>query len=183
MAEVLTRFTDVLVTGDGERFIAQACGTVTADGLWEAWIEFIPVRGGEPLRTPRETTQPNRADALYWSSGLTSIYLEGALDRALSPAVRRVSVHPKPAFTRAAPVLTEAVPAAPVDAVLDPFSVYEKGETILRQELGALSAWHLVNILLAYGLTDEPSSALNASAPAYLIDRIVEGVKGRTLVR
>ena len=38
--------------------------------------------------------------------------------------------------------------------MLNPFSVYEKGEPLLRKQLGALSAWHLVNIVLAYELSD-----------------------------
>ena len=183
MAEVLAQFTDVLLTTGGERFTAQASGAEMADGRWEAWIEFIPVGGGDPVRTPRETTQPNRADTVYWASGLTAIYLEGALNRALNPPVRRVPVVAEPAFETPAPVLTEAVSVSGTEAVLDPFSVYEKGETLLRKELGALSGWHLVNILVAYGLSEEPASILNVLPQAQLIDRIVQGVKSRTLVR
>ena len=47
----------------------------------EVGIEFVPVHGGTPLRSSRETTQPNKADAEYWASGLTMVYLEGALER------------------------------------------------------------------------------------------------------
>jgi len=183
MAEVLAQFTDVLETSDGERFVAQACGAEMADGRWEAWIEFIPGAGGAPLRTPRETTQPNRTDAAYWASGLTAIYLEGALDRALNPLVRRVPVPVEPAFDGPAPVVTETVRVGTTDAVLDPFSVYEKGETLLRKELGALSGWHLVNILVAYELTDEPASTLNQLPKAHLIERIVQGVRARLPIR
>jgi hypothetical protein len=183
MAEVLTRFIDVLETSDGSRYVAQACGAEMADGRWEAWIEFIPGVGGDPLRTPRETTQPNRTDAAYWASGLTAIYLEGALERALNPLVRRIPIPAEPAFDGPAPVRTGTVPVATTEAVLDPFSVYEKGETILRKELGALSAWHLVNIVVAYRLSNESASALNQWPVVNLIDRIVEGVRNRTLVR
>jgi hypothetical protein len=62
-------------------------------------------------------------------------------------------------------------------AVLDPYSVYEKGETLLRSELGALSAWHLVNIIVAYDLSDESPSVLEHQPAAALIDLIVAGVK------
>ena len=183
MAEVLSRFTDVLETSDGRRYVAQACGAEMVDGRWEAWVEFIPDIGEEPLRTPRETTQPNRMHAAYWASGLTAIYLEGALERALSPQVRRVPVLVEPAFDGPAPVFTETVPVATTDAVLDPFSVYEKGEALLRKELGALSAWHLVNIIAAYRLTDEPASTLNQLPATHLIERIVAGVRARMLAR
>jgi hypothetical protein len=86
MAEVLMRFAEPLSTTEGTTYLAQACGAHAADGRWEAWIEFSPTDGGPVLRTARETTQPNRADAEYWATGLSGIYLEGALERALAPA-------------------------------------------------------------------------------------------------
>jgi hypothetical protein len=53
------------------------------DGRWQGWVEFLPPRGGRVLLSGRETIQPNRADLAYWASGLTPVYLEGALGRAL----------------------------------------------------------------------------------------------------
>ena len=35
-----------------------------------------------PIATGRETTQPNRTDTEYWATGLSEVYLEGALQRA-----------------------------------------------------------------------------------------------------
>jgi hypothetical protein len=88
MAEVLARFSHRV--RDGARaFRAQACGAPMSDGRWTAWIEFIPLDGGRPLRSPRETTQPNRTDTEYWAGGLTPVYLEGALERAQRPPVRK----------------------------------------------------------------------------------------------
>jgi hypothetical protein len=133
-------------------------------------LEFIPIEGGEPLRSARETTQPNRDDAVYWATGLTGIYAEGSLRRTLNPVVRRVVERPTPKFDG---------PAPSADAVLDPFSVYEKGEALLRKELGALSAWHLVNIIVAYELSDEPAKALNRLPAATLIEMIVNAVRER----
>ena len=59
------------------------------DGLWEAWIEFSAVTGAEPLvvATPRETTQPNLEAARYWATGLSHVFLEGALARARDTVV------------------------------------------------------------------------------------------------
>jgi hypothetical protein len=34
------------------------------------------------LRTEQETSQPSRVTIEYWASGLTPVYLEGALTRA-----------------------------------------------------------------------------------------------------
>ncbi len=50
----------------------------------------------------------------------------------------------------------------PAESVMDPFSVYRKGEMLLRRQLAALSVWHLVNIVRAHGLSDLPSATLNA---------------------
>ena len=59
---------------------AKACGRERDDGLWEGWIEFENSESGAVLRSARETTQPNLADLKYWATGLTPVYLEGALD-------------------------------------------------------------------------------------------------------
>lgn len=66
------------------------------DGLWEGWVEFEPVHGGPSVSTGRETTQPNRKDTVYWATGLTPVYLEGALIRALDGRATRSSVSPGP---------------------------------------------------------------------------------------
>jgi hypothetical protein len=64
-------------------------------------------------------------------------------------------------------------------SVLDPFSVYQKGEALLRKELGAMSAWHLVNIARAYELTDADPLTLNRLPSVELIELIVGGVRAR----
>ena len=89
MAEVLVQFTEPVIRTETEAYIARACGAEMPDGLWQGWIEFLPIADGEAVRSGRETTQPNRADTLYWATGLTHIYLEGALQRAMNPLVLR----------------------------------------------------------------------------------------------
>lgn len=176
MAEVLVQFTDAVTGEDGRKFVARACGAEMADGLWNGWIEFVPVDGGEPIRSGRETTQPNRTDTEYWATGLTAVFLEGALRRALHPLTSTPPrVIPPPAFDGPAP---NQAPAAPrTDSILDPFSVYEKGEALLRRQLGALSAWHLVNIVRDYQLSDLTPAALNAMRESELVELIVTGVR------
>ncbi len=180
MAEVLFGFASTFRASDGQTYRARACGA-EVDNRWIGWIEFVPETGGDVLRTPRETTQPNRTDAVYWASGLTPVYLEGAFDRAEE---RQALPLPPPPET---PAYSEPAPRAPVDrpfpresdAVLDPFSVYEKGEHLLRAELRALSAWHLVNIAHAYGLSvEDDASLLHRPIPA-LVELIVSGVRRR----
>ena len=84
------QFTEPVVA-DGIAYTARACGAPMADGSWEGWLEFTPLDGDPVLRSSRETTQPNRGDAIYWATGLTPVYLEGALQRALQPG-RRITV-------------------------------------------------------------------------------------------
>lgn len=182
MAEVLVEFEDALVAPDGTIYHARACGAAANDGtdIWEGWIEFIPARGRKPLRTHRETTQPNRKDTAYWATGLSSVYLQGALDRTLDPgpAVAAPVEKDEAAFDGPAP--SGAVSMEPtVPTVLNPFSVYRKGEELLRRQLGALSSWHLVNIIRGYELSDLDATALERAAHADLLELIVASVKLR----
>jgi hypothetical protein len=185
MAEVLAEFSGPVIGANGIAYRGQAVGAPMNGSLWEGWIEFIPVGGGTPLRTSRETTQPNHRDAVYWATGLTAVYLEGALERALNPHVREVRPPTRSLFDEPAPRNGDVVSAngPSAEAILDPFSVYEKGEGLLRQELHALEAWHLVNIIIAYELSDEPISVLNRLPADTLIDIIVGAVRGRSSVR
>ena len=105
MAEVIAKFMNVVRDTHGVGYTAQACGAPGAHGLWEGWIEFAPLDGGKPIRSPRETTQPNRADAVYWANGLGIVFLEGALNRALQPLILEAEPLGRPAFDRPAPDL------------------------------------------------------------------------------
>lgn len=175
MAEVLVEFTDPIRAEDGTEYIARACGRPNPDGMWEGWIEFLPVHRGEPTRSGRETTQPNRTDTIYWATGLTEVYLEGALHRALNPLIRT------PPREIAAPVFDEPapdiLPEPHTESILNPFSVYRKGESLLRKQLGALSAWHLVNIIRAHHLSTLDSAILDAMPEAALAELIVTAVR------
>ena len=61
---------------------------------------------------------------------------------------------------------------------MNPFSVYRKGEALLRRQLSALSAWHLVNIIRDYKLSDVPVDELNARPAADLAELIISAVRG-----
>jgi hypothetical protein len=178
MAEVLVEFTDPIENADGGRYIARACAGPADNGMWQGWIEFLPTTGGEVLRSGRETTQPNRDAAMYWATGLTAVYLEGALERALRPLERPApDPNPRPVYEGPAP---EPVPAPPQpDAVLNPFSVIRKGEAQLRSQLGALAPWHLVNVVRAYDLSDLGAAALGRMTATELIELIVAAVRSR----
>src|SRR5688572_25657570 len=104
MAEVLVEFSDSIADSDGITYAARACGAESDNGHWQGWIEFVPMDGGDAIRSGRETTQPNRTDTLYWATGLTQVYLEGALQRALKPLTLRA---PRPLGT---PAYSEPAP-------------------------------------------------------------------------
>jgi hypothetical protein len=173
MAEVFREFDERLVDEEtGRSYRSQVCGAEAADGRWEGWLEFTPEGGGAAVRTARETTQPNRTDLAYWSTGLTAVYLEGAFRRAIAPKTVVVAPVSAPIFERPAP------PAAAPVAVLDPFSVAQKGEHVLRNELLALDAWHLRNIVRAHGLVDERGVDVEGLGAAPLIEIIVAATGG-----
>jgi hypothetical protein len=159
MGETLLQFQSPVRDAYGVRYEARACGGPMPEGGWEGWLEFTPIGGGESIRSQRETTQPNRADTEYWATGLTPVYLEGALARAMKePPILAVRPH---------------------HSVLNPFSVYQKGEALLHNQLGALSAWHLVQIVLDYELSALDVERLNRMPQAELIELIVGAVRHR----
>jgi hypothetical protein len=161
MSEVIQKYETQLRGRDDRSYGVQACGRERPDGQWEGWLEFLPVAGGEPVRTERETTQPNRADLAYWATGLTDPYLDGALLRALTEfapqAPPRPAAAPPPPPRRPRPPVQGVEPAS---AVLDPFHVYAEGDDILRGQLHALSASQLRNIVRAYRIGDVEADLL-----------------------
>src|SRR6185503_20365593 len=94
MAEVLVEFDTVVVGDDGTRWSPQVCGGVADDGLWEGWIEFTSANSSiAPVRTPRETEQSKRDDLMYWAQGLSQVYLEQALRRAIASPPTSTKAH------------------------------------------------------------------------------------------
>lgn len=181
MPEVLVEFTEMVADEGGNNYTARACGSEMPDGRWQGWVEFVPSGQGEPLRTSRETTQPNHTDVAYWATGLTPIYLEGALRRAQKPLTRPGArpVAP-PIFESPAP--PSEVSSGAVDSVLNPFSVIRKGEPLLRRQLAALSSWHLVNIIRDFNLSDRSVQELNGMSAVELVELIVSNTRRQSTV-
>jgi hypothetical protein len=176
LAEVLLEFAEAVSAENGKNYTARVCGAEMADGRWQGWIEFVPLGEGEPIRSSRETTQPNRQDTLYWATGLTFVYFEGALRRTLTRVVRPMApdIAPPNFDGPAEPFVTQA---AATEGLLDPFSVYRKGEARLRGQLSALAGWHLVNIIRRYELSREDAATLSAREPAALVELIIDAVR------
>jgi hypothetical protein len=121
--------------------------------MWEGWLEFVPVEPGKPVAvSPVESRQPQREYLEYWAQGLSVVYAEGALDRALHPLVVRTRVPGPPLSERPAPGPVRPTPArVTAEPVLDPFEV-GRNLDILRQELHALDRPRLLNIITAFDL-------------------------------
>jgi hypothetical protein len=156
MSEVLMEYDPIVSETDGSRWKPRACGRRGEGHMWDGWIEFVPVdKASSPVRSRRESTQPSRESLVYWATGLTPIYLKGALERA------RFERAPQPPRRRAAPLFDGPAPQpdpvrSPIvpnqHAILDPFDVYAQGEDILIRQLDALDTARLRDIVRAYEL-------------------------------
>jgi hypothetical protein len=181
MAELLVSY-DTLVSDEFGAYQARAIGRQAADRMWEGWLEFVPSDGrGEVLVSGVESRQPERDHLVYWATGLTPIYLEGALQRAREPLTVHVRGVEEPVSQAPAPRLEPVVtrPAAIPEPVLDPFDVGSKSLDILRQELGALNRPRLLNIIYAFDLN--ASEDVSWMSDAQLVHFIVVAVDARLL--
>lgn len=177
MAETLARFDNPVSDRYGRVYTAKACGRERDDRLWEGWIEFEDTETGEIFRSYRETTQPNLTDLRYWATGLSPVYLDGALDRILPRAPGRQPSPPSPPVFDGPAERSDVERSAPRDAILNPFSVYEKSPDLLAQELTALRGWHLRQIIREYDLSRETDEPLEALSEPELGSLIVERVR------
>ena len=183
MSEILVKFDEPISTPDGRKFFAQAAGKETDARYWEGWLEFLPVDdSSDPICSERETTQPNRKSVEYWAQGLTRVYLQGALNRALKPAaVARQSTEQTPEPSRfSAPRQVSRAPLSNATGrrpILDPYAVYAQGEQILRSELSALSRDQVETIASAYGFSAPESAGTGTASGADLVDTVVKGVR------
>ena len=189
MAEILVKFDEPIAAPRGKTYLAHAVGKEVDGGLWDGWLEFQGVDdGSDVLVSGRETTQPNRKNVEYWAQGLTKVYLQGALGRAISlaePPRERPSVEPEPPlFSEPASRGPNTFSPRPLSrrAILDPFQVYAQGEQILLGELNALSRDHLENIAAANGIEIHNPGGIKAASKENLVEAIVGGAR-RAAVR
>ena len=154
MAEVLVSF-ETPISDELGSYHARAIGRRGDDNMWEGWLEFVPVDGaGDVLVTPVESTQPEREHLIYWATGLSPVYLEGALHRAREPLTVRVRPAERPissAPARRIETVRRAAAPGP-EPVLDPYEIAAGSLDVLRQELGALNRPRLLNIIEAFEL-------------------------------
>ena len=75
---------EVPLTTAAGTFSARVYGQRMDDGRWSGSLVFVPDGGGRLIATERETTQSSLAELTYWASGLSEVYLQGALARGLA---------------------------------------------------------------------------------------------------
>jgi hypothetical protein len=182
MPDILVQFDEPQLSTDGRMFIAQVVASRLPTGIWEAWIEFHPRIGGDPVRTGRETEQLSRGDLRFWAAGLTRAHMREALARALAPteAAAPQSSAERAELTRGSHENTvlDTNRVRGEAPVLDPLAVYERsGEYTLRQELRALDARQLADIISAHDIEEMDVVDLARTYEDALAERIVAGVQ------
>jgi hypothetical protein len=178
MAEVLVAFEEPVRDQLGA-YQARAVGRLAEDRMWEGWIEFVPVDGNtEVLVTGAESRQPEKEHLTYWATGLTHVFLEGALRRARQPITVRVRTVELPLTDHPAARgvnVTRVMPPGP-EPVLDPFDIGSRNLDQLRQELTALNRPRLLNIIAAYDL-NPGATGIDWMSDAQLVHFIVVAVE------
>jgi hypothetical protein len=75
------------IAAGGTWYRPRAFGDPQPNGAWDGWLVFFPLSGATAIAPPSpETTQNTVAALAVWAAGLTPVYLEGALARALALA-------------------------------------------------------------------------------------------------
>jgi hypothetical protein len=186
MAEVLVSF-ETPVSDETGTYHARAIGRRAEDGMWEGWLEFDSLDSDESaLIGPVESRQPEHGHLVYWATGLTPVYLEGALRRARNPIIVRARAVEEPASDAPAPRAV-VIPAPPRvvhrEAVLDPFEVARlSGLDILEQELHALNRPRLINIIAEFDL-NPGGEDIDWMTDAQLVRFVVVAVETQMLNR
>ena len=151
MSEILADLDTTIVSPEGDEYYLQVGGQL-ARGVWEAWLEFVPVDDGlEVLQTKTETTQPTREDVVRWSETLTQVYLQGAFARAVD-----ISDGGSVVRNYETVIVDVAVP-------FDPFEVLPLGNAALRARLRLLTRPELAMMIQKYDLNPAGKSLTRLS--------------------
>jgi hypothetical protein len=85
MERLLQQFEHRVSDRDGETYDVFLYGRSRPGDTWQGWLAFERTSDGARFTTDVETTQPNAEAVLYWATGLTEAYFDGALARARKP--------------------------------------------------------------------------------------------------
>lgn len=181
MIELVTDLAYRVVDGAGAEYYVSVAGEQRPDGVWEAWLEYVPTDDSDPLVTPTETTQSSRADVVRWANALTETYVEGAFERAVQATLETA---PRVVSRRAvADEVVDQVPTTVVqDPLPDPFDLYADGVIAMRARLAVLPRSMLLDIIETFGLNPGGKS-LAWLSHAQLVTFIVTAVEVQSASR
>lgn len=168
MSEILADLDTTIVSPEGDEYYVQVSAERLATGVWEAWLEFVPLEDNlAVLRTPTETTQPTRDALVHWSETLTPVYLQGALRRAVE-------------ISAGGRVVRQETVIADVAVPFDPFEVLPLGKAALRARLRPLTRPELVAIIQNFDLNPAEKS-LTRLSDSQLVTFIVTAAEVQAL--
>jgi hypothetical protein len=74
------------LVADGGPYTVRICGRRRSDGAWEGWVEYERLDGSAAVRNASRDNpaEAGRSRVLGWAGGLTSVYFEGTLERAIN---------------------------------------------------------------------------------------------------
>ena len=174
MIEGITDLPYRIVDTRGAEYYASVAAEQRPDGMWEAWLEYVPTDESDPLLTPTETTQSSRGDIVGWANALTDTYVSGAFARArtaTSATLPRVTARRTIAEVAADTAITAVRGELP-----DPFALYAHGVTTMRAGLAVLPRRTLLDIIATFNLNPARKS-LAWLTQAQLITFIVTAVE------
>jgi len=177
MAEVLRSFDEEIRHSSGT-YHPRVVGRYAPDKMWEGWLEFVPANGGDVVVSAVESRQPERSHLEYWAQGLTVVYAEGSLERALHPITVRTRTVEIAASDAPARRVVKVPQQSGPRPILDPFEVGERSLDVLAQELRALGRARLLHIIAAYHLSSAAVD-LTRMSDEELITLIVMRVEAR----
>jgi hypothetical protein len=85
MDRLLQQFEQPIVDRNGDLYDVFLYGRSRPGDTWQGWLVFQRRGDLTQFSTGVETTQPNAEAVLYWATGLSDAYFEGALNRARRP--------------------------------------------------------------------------------------------------
>jgi hypothetical protein len=167
MAELIADLETTVVSPQTGEYYAQVVAEQLPSGLWEAWLEFVPLADDEAvLLTDTETTQSSREDLVSWAAAVTPVYLEGAFARAARVSGRR-------SLARSYDATIGQIP-------FDPFEMLQVvGKEGMRVRLRALTRAELLAVIGEYGLNPAAKSLVRLS-DSQLVTFIVTAVEVQT---
>ena len=86
--ERLLQFERLITDTTGTTYNIYVYGRSRPSDTWQGWLVFERTTDGKRYSTDVETTQPNAQAIVYWATGLTDTYFDGALQRAQMPIER-----------------------------------------------------------------------------------------------